>query len=76
MLIKDQCKNCRKELSLKKRKQGEKINPNEIINECIKEAQCDENDYCNFCVTRDKIKMIILSKLLMVNKEDGLENLQ
>ena len=48
------CRECRIELSKKNRANGKKVDPIEILKECIDKTHCVKNDLCTFCVEKDK----------------------
>ena len=48
------CRECRIELSKKKRAKGEKVDPIKIFKKCIDQTHCVKNDLCTFCVEKDK----------------------
>lgn len=70
---KDSCRKCRIELTKEKRKNNEKINPNQIFKQCISDGDCKKADYCNKCITKYTSDPELIRVIDEHTKEDGFE---
>jgi len=74
------CKECRIELSRKKRKERKPIDPIEIFKECINKEHCVKNDICTYCVKKvakntedSSTNPSLIKTITEYTKEDGFE---